>query len=36
MNAMKAKELITDLLGKAGISLNGKKPWDIQVHDERF
>ena len=33
---MKAKELITELLSQAGISLNGKKPWDIQIHDDRL
>ncbi len=31
-----AKERITRVLHEAGITMNGKKPWDIQVHDERF
>ncbi|TSC74962.1 MAG: cyclopropane-fatty-acyl-phospholipid synthase [Parcubacteria group bacterium Gr01-1014_30] len=25
-----------ELLGLAGVKINGKKPWDIQVHDSRF
>ena len=33
---MKAKKIISALLSEAGISINGNKPWDIQVHDERF
>ncbi len=33
---MEAKEVVAGLLSQAGISLNGQKPWDIQVHDERF
>lgn len=31
-----AKKLVTDLLNRGGISMDGPKPWDIQVHDERF
>ncbi len=31
-----AKEAVSGLLAKAGIALNGKNPYDIQVHDERF
>lgn len=30
------KNLVEDKLALAGIQLNGKNPWDIQVHDERF
>jgi cyclopropane-fatty-acyl-phospholipid synthase len=30
------RKIITDLAGKAGITINGKEPWDITVHDERF
>jgi cyclopropane-fatty-acyl-phospholipid synthase len=30
------KEKITQLLKKAGIEINGKNPWDVQVHDERL
>jgi len=33
---MKADKIITELFATAGISINGKKPWDIQVHDNRF
>lgn len=33
---MKAKEIVTELFSGAGISINGKMPWDIQVHDNRF
>ena len=33
---MKAKKVVTDLFSGAGISVNGKKPWDIQVHNDRF
>ncbi|HTL39535.1 MAG TPA: cyclopropane fatty acyl phospholipid synthase [Methylomirabilota bacterium] len=31
-----AKAIITKLLNRAGIDINGTSPWDIQVHDERF
>ncbi len=30
------KALVTQLLTLADIHINGKRPWDIQVHDERF
>ena len=30
------KKIVEDLLNYAGISINGSKPWDITVHDERF
>jgi len=33
---MKAKNIITDLLAGADIAINGKRPWDIQVHDDRL
>ncbi len=33
---MTSKERTQQLLSKAGIEINGKQPWDIQVHDERF
>ena len=33
---MEAQEIVAGLLSQAGISINGKQPWDIQVHDERF
>ncbi len=32
---MKAKEVIRSLMEEAGIMLNGNRPWDVQVHDER-
>ena len=31
-----AQERITRVLHEAGITVQGKNPWDIQVHDERF
>ena len=31
-----AKNLVTKLLAQAGIDLNGNKPWDILVHNNRF
>jgi cyclopropane-fatty-acyl-phospholipid synthase len=34
MNA--AKEFCTELLHAAGIRINGKQPWDIQVHNQQF
>ncbi len=33
---MKAKQIVADLLSGTGIRINGPKPWDIQVHDERL
>ena len=33
---MASKEVVTELLQKAGVAVNGNAPWDIQVHDERF
>lgn len=32
----KYKRLAQQVLSLAGIEINGKNPWDIQVHDERF
>ncbi|MEK7143276.1 MAG: cyclopropane fatty acyl phospholipid synthase [Patescibacteria group bacterium] len=32
---MKAKQFITNLLKEADIEINGPRPWDIAVHDER-
>lgn len=31
-----AKNILTDFAKKADIEVNGNRPWDIQVHDERF
>jgi len=33
---MKAKKILIELFSEAGISINGKMPWDIQVNDNRF
>lgn len=32
----KSEAFIKNLFKKASITINGKKPWDIQVHDNRF
>ena len=32
----RSQELITNLLAFADIHINGSRPWDIQVHDQRF
>jgi len=32
----RAETVITDLLQKAAIHINGDRPWDIQVHNPRF
>ncbi|MBI3494626.1 cyclopropane fatty acyl phospholipid synthase [Candidatus Saccharibacteria bacterium] len=34
--AERDKRIVINLLRHAGIEINGKKPYDIQVHDERF
>ena len=34
-NMTSAKETARNLLAKADIHINGDRPWDIQVHDER-
>ncbi len=31
-----AKQVVQELLQRADIQINGTRPWDIQVHDERF
>ena len=33
---MKAEEIVQGLLSEAGVEINGKNPWDIQVHDDRL
>ncbi len=33
---MQAKMLVKDLLCSADVRVDGKRPWDIRVHDERF
>jgi len=35
-NNSTAKEIIEQILGPAGIKINGANPWDIQVHNEEF
>lgn len=35
-NMDRSKEVITKLLAKADVQVNGGRPWDIHVHDERF
>ena len=36
MFAKDAKNVITELFSSAGVTINGNKPYDIQIHDERF
>lgn len=36
MTNNKLKQTVQQILGIAGININGNKPWDIQVHDDRF
>lgn len=36
MSENKYKSLVRELLSLAEIEINGSKPWDIQVHDDRF
>src|SRR5574340_1041853 len=36
MGAENLKQTIRELLSPAGITLNGDRPWDIRVRDERF
>jgi len=32
----KSTEIVHELLETADIAINSDRPWDIQVHDERF
>jgi cyclopropane-fatty-acyl-phospholipid synthase len=32
---MEAKDVIQSLLTEVGINIDGRQPWDIQIHDER-
>jgi cyclopropane-fatty-acyl-phospholipid synthase len=36
LDARRADEACRELLARAGITVNGSNPWDIQVHDERL
>lgn len=36
MRTEKYKSLVKELLSLAGIEINGRNPWDIQIYDERF
>lgn len=36
MPSSDTKHLFKELLGQADIQINGDRPWDIQVHDERL
>ncbi len=36
MKTEKYKSVVQELLSLAGIEINGRNPWDIQVNDERF
>lgn len=36
MRTARYKALVNELLSLAGIEINGRNRWDIQVHDERF
>lgn len=35
-NITRPEQFLVSLLKEAGITINGKEPWDIQVHDQRF
>jgi cyclopropane-fatty-acyl-phospholipid synthase len=34
-NATRARKAVSDLLAKADIAVDGTRPWDIRVHDDR-
>ncbi len=36
MSLSKSETMLRELLEPAGIEINGKDPWDMQVHDNRF
>ena len=36
MAASKSETIVRELLGMAGIQVNGPNPWDVQVHDPRL
>lgn len=36
MKSNKLKAIVQNILSEAGISINGSKPWDIQIHNENL
>lgn len=36
MKSHRIQDFVVNFFAKAGIEINGKQPWDIRVHDERF
>jgi cyclopropane-fatty-acyl-phospholipid synthase len=36
MAVQTSETVLRDLLSQAGVEVNGKNPWDIQIHDRRF
>lgn len=36
MASSMSEKVVRELLGSAGIEVDGKNPWDVQVHDARF
>lgn len=36
MRTDRSKNVLLELLDRAGVSINGPQPWDIRVNDERF
>jgi hypothetical protein len=32
----KSKDIVADLLSLADVKINGNRPWDIQVHDDKL
>jgi len=32
----KCKNLVAEILGLAGVKINGSNPWDIQIHNDEF
>jgi len=36
MTANKLRDIVQDILSPAGVTINGDKPWDIRIKDDRF
>jgi len=34
--SVKSKKVVEDLLELAGIKIDGDRPWDVQVHNDKF